>query len=46
MIVHLEQTMETIFQDLVDEFDDKTYIFNHLVKEVKVFSHENATLKK
>jgi hypothetical protein len=41
-IVDLEQTMETIFQDLVDDFGDKKDLVDDLVKEVKVLSHENV----
>jgi hypothetical protein len=44
-IFHLEKTMETIFQDLVDDFSDKKDLVDDLVKEVKVLSHENVSLK-
>jgi hypothetical protein len=44
-IVDLEQTMETIFQDLVDDFGDKTNFVDDLVKEMKSLSHENASSK-
>jgi regulator of replication initiation timing len=37
--------METIFQDLVDDFGDKTNIVDDIVKEVKSLSHENVSLK-
>jgi hypothetical protein len=45
-IVDLEQTMETIFQHLVDDFSDKTDLVDNLVKEVKIISLENVALKK
>jgi cell division protein FtsB len=37
--------METIFQDLVDDFGNKTDLVDDLVKEVKTLSHENVSLK-
>jgi regulator of replication initiation timing len=37
--------METIFQYLVDDFDDKTHLLNDLVNKVKSLSHENVSLK-
>jgi hypothetical protein len=38
--------METIFQDLVDEFGNKSDLVNDLEKEVKTLSHtENVVLK-
>jgi hypothetical protein len=38
--------METIFQDLVDDFGNKTNLVNDLMKEVKTLSHaKNVSLK-
>jgi chromosome segregation ATPase len=46
-VFYLERTMETIFQDLVDEFGTKTDLVDDLEKEVKNLSHtENVVLKK
>jgi chromosome segregation ATPase len=45
-VFDLERTMETIFQDLVDEFGTKSDLVNDLEKEVKNLSHtENVVLK-
>jgi hypothetical protein len=44
-IVDQAQTMETIFQDPVDDFGDKTDLVDDLVMEVKYLSHENVSLK-
>jgi len=44
-IIDLEQTMETIFRDLVDDFSVKKDLVDDLVKEVKVLSRENISLK-
>jgi hypothetical protein len=41
---YLKQTMETIFQDLVDDFGNKIDLVNNLMKEVKTLSHENNAL--
>lgn len=42
----LERTMETIFQDLVDDYGTKTNLVDDLEKEVKTLSHtENIVLK-
>jgi len=43
--IDLEETMEAIFQDLVDDFGNKIDLFDDLVKEVKTLYHENASLK-
>jgi hypothetical protein len=37
--------METIFQDLVDQFGDKNDFVDDLTKEVKTLSHENVSFK-
>jgi hypothetical protein len=37
--------METIFQNLVDAFGNKTNLVDDLMKEVKILSHENTALK-
>jgi cell division septum initiation protein DivIVA len=37
--------METIFQDLVDDFGNKVDLVDDLVKEVKTLSHKKITLK-
>jgi hypothetical protein len=44
-LVHLEQTMDNIFQELVDDFGDNIDLVDDLVKEVRVLSHENVSLK-
>jgi hypothetical protein len=45
-VFDLERTMETIFQDLVDDFGNKTDLVDDLMKEVKTLSHtENVVLK-
>jgi regulator of replication initiation timing len=42
---YLENTMETIFQDLVNDFHNKIDLVDDLVKEVKSISQENVSLK-
>jgi hypothetical protein len=45
-VFDLKRTMETIFQDLVDEFGTKSDLVNDLEKAVKIVSHtENVVLK-
>lgn len=40
-IYTLENTMESIFQNLVDKFEDKKYLVDDLEEEVKTLSHED-----
>ena len=45
-IVSLENTIKNIFQNLVDEFGDKTNLIDDLEIEVKYLSHaKNVVLK-
>lgn len=45
-VFDLERTMETIFQDLLDDYGTKTNLVDDLEKEVKTLSHtENIVLK-
>jgi hypothetical protein len=37
--------METIFQDMVDAFGEKTDLVDDLLKELKSLSHEKHSLK-
>jgi hypothetical protein len=46
-VFDLERKMETIFQDTVDCFGNKTYLVDDLKKDMKIFSHtKNIVLKK